>query len=345
MIKYIQQKNIDFDLLKNHLEESLSANQFTNRGPAKHRLENELNKLFNINENKRVVCVTNGTLALHALFFLYEKKYNKQLKWVTPSFTFPSSVVGKFKSDILDIDPNTYTLPLTEEIIKSYDGFIITNLFGTYPKNINSWIEECKRNNKILIFDNASSPMSTVGGININNLGDSAFGSLHHTKYLGFGEGGFVVVNKEDYDELNTILGFGFTGTTIKRKYDKYSSNYKMPDTIAAFILQHLEIYDMKRHKEIQAYLVDEVSKIKNIQLFNYQNDVVYGNLPILYDKKINHLFFKDFGVEANKYYYPLKEQKNSMYVYNRIVNLPLHAGLTDYELEIIISVLKKSIR
>jgi len=345
MIKYIQQKNINFDLLEKHLQESISANQFTNRGPAKHRLENELNKLFNIGQNKRVVCVTNGTLALHSLFFLYEKKHKKQLKWATPSFTFPSSVVGKFKSDILDIDLDTYTIPLTDDVIKSYDGFVITNLFGTYPKNINDWIERCKKNNKILIFDNASSPMTFIDDVNINNLGDSAFGSLHHTKYLGFGEGGFVVVNKEDYDELNAILGFGFTGTSVKRKYDKHSSNYKMPDTIAAFILQHIQSYDLERHKKIQSFLVDEVKKINNVNLFNYQSDVVYGNLPILYDKKINHLFFKDFGVEANKYYYPLKQQKNSMQIYNQIVNLPLHAGLTDYEMEMIISVVKKSIK
>lgn len=345
MIKYIQQKQINFNLLESLLKDSISLNQFTNRGPAKYALEQELTKLLSINSNKRVVAVANGTLALHAMILFYDKKYKKQLKWVTPSFTFPSSVVGRFKADILDIDLNTYTLPFDERLFDKYDGFIITNLFGTYPNNISDWISKCKQSDKVLIFDNASSPMTNINEVNINNLGDCAFGSLHHTKYLGFGEGGFIVVNQEDYDEVNSILGFGFTGTSVKRIHSKYSSNFKMPDTSAAFILQHIKNYDTNRHMKIQKHFFEEISKINNISLFNYTNGVVYGNLPLIYNKKIDHLFFKDQGVEAHKYYYPLKKQKNSLALYNKIVNLPLHAGLTDYEVEFILAVIRKSIK
>lgn len=345
MIKYIQQKQIDFELLKDLLIDSISLNQFTNRGPTKYALEQELTKILNIKSNKRVVAVTNGTLALHALMLFYDKKYKKQIKWVTPSFTFPSSVVGKFKAEILDINLKTYTIELNEDILKKYDGFIITNLFGTYPSNINEWIEECKKHNKILIFDNASSPMTSIDGTNINNLGDCSFGSLHHTKYLGFGEGGFLVIDEQYYDEMNSIIGFGFTGTSVKRVHSKYSSNYKIPDTSASFILQHLKNYNVERHLQIQNYLIKEVQLINNISIFNYKDGVVYGNLPLLYNKKVDHLFFKDQAVEAHKYYYPIKKQKNSLELYNRIVNLPLHAGLTDYEVEFILSVIRKSIK
>lgn len=216
MIKYIQQKQIDFELLQELLTDSISLNQFTNRGPTKYALEQELTKLLGITSNKKVVTVTNGTLALHALMLFYDKQYKKQIKWVTPSFTFPSCVVGKFKADILDINLETYTIEINEDIFNKYDGFIITNLFGTYPKNIQQWIEECKKYNKILIFDNASSPMTNINGVNINNFGNCSFGSLHHTKYLGFGEGGFLVIDEEYYDEINAILGFGFTGTSVK---------------------------------------------------------------------------------------------------------------------------------
>lgn len=345
MIKYIQQKQINFNLLENLLKDSISLNQFTNRGPTKYALEQELTELLNITHNKRVVAVTNGTLALHALMLFYDKKFKKQLKWVTPSFTFPSCVVGRFKADILDINQETYTIELNEDVIKKYDGFIITNLFGTYPSNIQQWIEECKKYNKILIFDNASSPMTNINGININNFGDCSFGSLHHTKYLGFGEGGFLVIDEQYYDEINSVLGFGFTGTSVKRIHSKYSSNYKIPDTSASFILQHIKNYNTERHLQIQNHLITEVRSINNISIFNYKEGVVYGNLPLLYNKKIDHLFFKDQGIEAHKYYYPLKKQKNSLELYNKIVNLPLHASLTDYEVELIISVIKKSIR
>ena len=101
----------------------------------------------------------------------------------------------------------------------------------------------------------------------------------------------------------------------------------------------------MERHNQIQNFLINEIKKIDKISLFNYKENVVYGNLPILYNNKIDHLFFKDQSIEAHKYYYPIKKQKNSLILYDRIVNLPLHAGLTDYEVELILSVIKKSIK
>ncbi len=345
MIKYIQKKHINFIELENTLNESINLNHFTNRGPTKFLLENKLQDLLNIDSSKRVICVANGTLALHALMLFYEKKHKKNIKWATPSFTFPSSVVGKFNASILDIELDTYTIALNDKNLNKFDGFIITNLFGTYPKNIDEWISECKKREKILIFDNASSPLSTLNQVNISNLGDASFGSLHHTKYLGFGEGGFIVINKQDYDEINSILGFGFDGMSVKRIYNKYSSNFKISDVSSAFILQHIKNYDIKKHKQVQDLLVEQISDIEKIKLFNYNKNVVYGNLPILFNKKIDHLIFRDQNIETHKYYYPLKNTKNSMNLYDRIVNFPLHCDLTEYEVEYIICAVKKNLK
>lgn len=345
MIKYIQKKNIDFDKIKNILSDSISLNHFTNRGPAKYLLENELQKILNIESSKRVVCAGNGTLALHALMFFYEKKIKRKIKWATPSFTFPSSVVGKFNASILDIEMDSYTIPLNDKNLNKFDGFIITNLFGTYPNNINDWILECKKREKILIFDNASSPLSTLDGVNICNLGDSSFGSLHHTKYLGFGEGGFIVIDKEYYDEINSILGFGFDGTTVKRIHSKYSSNFKISDISSSFILQHLQQYNLEKHKKVQDLFVEQIFNIEKIQIFNYNKNIIYGNLPILYEKHGDNTFFRDQGVEAHKYYYPLKKTKNSIKLFEKIVNLPLHSDLTEFEIENIVSIIKRSIK
>ena len=193
MIRFVQNKNIDIFLFEEIIRDSGKSNHFTNNGPAKFALERKLEELLDIGCDKAVLCVANGTLALHSIYLFLNKKYGK-LKFVSPSFTFPSCSVSNWGIQILDIENKNYTIPLTEENLDKYDAFIITNLFGTYPKNIDQWISKCKVKNKILIFDNASSPLSKVGGVNICNLGDFSFGSLHHTKYLGFGEGGFLVV-------------------------------------------------------------------------------------------------------------------------------------------------------
>ena len=45
------------------------------------------------------------------------------------------------------------------EKINEYDGIVVTNCFGTCT-NINLYENFCKKNNKLLIFDNAASPLT-----------------------------------------------------------------------------------------------------------------------------------------------------------------------------------------
>jgi dTDP-4-amino-4,6-dideoxygalactose transaminase len=341
MIKYIQHKSIDLVAFDEILSESHKRNHFSNDGPAKLRLENKLKKILKIDDEKAILCTANGTLALHAIY-LFLKKRKKEIKIASPSFTFPSCAVGLNEINLLDIDFDSYTMPLTDENIANYDAFVITNLFGTYPYNIKEWVEECSRLNKFLIFDNASSPMTEIDGVNICNFGDFSFGSLHHTKYLGFGEGGFIVLPREHLEEFKKILGFGFTKGTIRRKYNKYSSNYKMSDVAAASILQQVQRYDLVSHKEKQNLIIEQLKDIRNVEVFNYSKGVVYGNMPILFKNIIALDGFRENNIEAQKYYYPLAEHKNSLLLFDRIINLPFHLGIKEEEIERMVKIVKE---
>lgn len=344
MISFVQKKALDYERFSNLLIESEKTNAFTNSGPCKRRLEKLLEERLNIDPSKAVVCLSNGTTALHSLYYYYEKR-NPKMKWASPSFTFASVAVGKDNVDLLDIDPKTFTIPLTEEVINKYDGFVLTNLFGTYPSNILEWQTVCREKNKVLIFDNASSPLTSVQGVNISNYGNSSFGSLHHTKILGFGEGGFVVVDKESYQEINSISSFGFdlNNKGNRREYQRRSSNFKMSDVAAAAIAQHIENFDLEEHLKIQNSFVKFISTIETCKLFNYNEGTVYGNLPIVCQKNIDNpddiLLNKE--VQVKKYYYPLRQTKNSMNLFERILNFPLHAGLNNTD----ITTIKKNIK
>ena len=273
----------------------------------------------------------------------YEYIYNRKLKWASSSYTFPSAVINNLDNvEIFDIDLDIFTIPL-DSTIKNYDGFIITNLFGTYPRNIQIWIDFCKNNNKILIFDNASSPLSVFDGKNICELGNSSIGSLHCTKYLGgASEGGFIVINKDQYDIINSLTNFGFNNS---RKYNKYSSNYKMSEINAAIHLNHLQNYDIDRHIYNQGTFIEEIDQIKGVKIFNYINGVVLGNLPLVFDIPIDNRDFTDIGIMAHKYYLPLNEHhKNSNQLYNHMLNLPLYSALTEFQISFIIKQIKRKI-
>lgn len=337
LINYIKNKKPNYDNIQKILSLSQEKNHFTNNGPAKLKLEKHLHTFLKIDQSKKVLCVSNGTLALHAINFYFKSKH-KQFKWLTPAYTFPSCVIGGMETKILDINLQDYSF-IKEEVAKEtdYDGLIITNLFGTVP-DIEYWEKFCKDNNKILIFDNASSPLSLYNGKNISNYGNFSFGSLHHTKIIGFGEGGFIVCPEEDYEALNSILTFGFKGNRV---YNENSSNYKMSDVQAAFILDYLMNFDLKKYLTIQNIFINELN-FDGAQIFNKREGVVYGNLPIIFDKPTDNLLFKDLGIDAYKYYLPLKQLENSCYLYDRMVNFPLNENLQDEEIEIIIKSIKR---
>jgi dTDP-4-amino-4,6-dideoxygalactose transaminase len=338
MIKYIQEKYIDYIELKNILKHTEQTNQFTNLGPAKRMLEKKLEQLLRIDDTKSVVCTANGTLALHAIYLYFK---NKNIRWVSPSFTFPSCVVGGFNCELVDID-HTYTMSLSEDNFSKYEGFIITNLFGTYPHNIGDWIDKCKKHRKILVFDNASSSLTNFQDTNICNLGDFSFGSLHHTKSIGFGEGGFLVCDKSLYSEFNRICGFGFKYEEGERKFGVNSSNFKMSDITAGCILQHINRYSVKKHEEIQEYFLHNIERIEGVEVFNYKKGVFLGNLPVLFEKNANKKFFIDRGIEAQKYYKPIKNTKNSNDLFCKIINFPLHTDVSIEDANQIIKAIKE---
>lgn len=320
MISFIQKKNLSLESIGSILAHTCETNQFTNNGPVKKLLELELQNLLNIPSDKSVFCLSNGTHALHALMYAYNLN-----SWVTPAFTFPSSVIsGAFNVDILDINLATGAPSKAENILKQYDGIILTNLFGSYV-DLKWWEDFCKNNDKVLIFDNASSPMSALNKQNICTFGDSSFGSLHHTKTLGFGEGGFVVVPSAMYDTISRISNFGFNED---RKHSIMSSNFKMSDVSAACILSHIKEYDIEKHIAVQKKLLTGIRNINGAAIFNYKEGTVYGNLPVIFEEARYVPDFDKFNIEVKKYYKPLLDLPNSLDLYSRIINFPLHGLL-----------------
>lgn len=336
MINFVAKKHWKNQRVSKLLSISNKLNHFTNGGPVKRMLENELRNILELSDHKDILCVSNGTAALHVLMFLAEQNAACKLRWVTPSFTFPSSVVSNsFDVSIEKIDPDTKTLPV--DIGNHYDGIIITNTFGSNA-NVEHW---SSLKDKVVIFDNASSPMSIINGRNMCNYGKYSFGSLHHTKYLGVGEGGFVIVPKDEYEIVESISNFGFRHS---RDFNTMSSNFKMSDITAAYILSHLEKYNKDKHIYNQTQIIKNIPD--NIQLFNYSDGIVYGNLPVLFNNNVDNMYFTNLGIITGKYYKPLLEDDVvANDIYNRIVNFPLNDSMSKSQIETIINAIKEFAR
>ena len=59
-----------------------------------------------------------------------------------------------------------------------------------------------------------------------------------------------------------------------------------------------------------------------NCEIFNYNKGVVYGNLPIVCKEPVDetNAAFSNKNVCVKKYYYPLRQTKNSMNLFERIL-------------------------
>lgn len=336
-INWVNKKKIDWEAVMYYMDFSIKENQFSNDGPLQEILSNKLRLLLGINDDKSIVLTSSGTAALHALVSSFNMYLQRDTKWATQDYTFPVSAQGVLKNSIIvdinydDVSPSIEEL---EKVKDKIDGIIVTNVFG-FSSVISIFVEWCNKNEKFLLFDNATAPYTLYNFTNVNNFGNGCIISLHHTKPLGFGEGGVIIVDKVYEPYVRKAINFGYTKTL--KQWSPHGSNWRMSDIAASYVLQHLEkFYDIvEKHQELAEYFVNGLKQTR-FRLLKPYNYGLHSCLPIVFGKNID---IQD--VEYKKYYEPLMGLDNSKKLFKDIVCFPLNADMTTEDLDYIINYLK----
>jgi dTDP-4-amino-4,6-dideoxygalactose transaminase len=351
MINWVPKKVVDTDDIKRKIDCCIESKHFTNNGKNVIDLQKNIKNYFKLDKNKEILLTCNGSMGINALIGGLNIFYKKKLTFVVQSFTFPCSKQGLlFDSIILDIDENMG--PSISELnkrINDYDGIFVTNCFGC-SSNIEIYEKFCKDNNKILLFDNAASPLTFYKNKNILNYGLGCMVSLHHTKPIGFGEGGFIVFDKIYLESMEKTICFGFTKYD-RYNYESYAGNYKMSEISSIYISNYLknlnDIY--LHHIKIICYFIKKINETEikeKIHLFtnfsSFENSLT-STIPILFDNDVQVDFFIENNIEAKKYYYPLDLNcYNSNKLFRSIICLPLNTDITFETIDYYIDVLNK---
>lgn len=318
MSNWVQNKKLNYNKYLDRLKECEYTRQFTNYGQNIKDLEEFLFKKLKIEEDKSLICVVNATAGLHLLTNLF----NNDKQWATGCFNFPSACIGPLKdTKIYDID-NEGGIDLTKT---NGENLIITNLFG-YLLDIPKYEKYCRDNNSVLILDNSATPYSFINNRNSLNFGNASVVSFHHTKLLGFSEGGCIIVPKRLEKKARQLICFGFDEN---RNYNKNGNNYKMNELSASAILTFLEEHFNKLLLHSR-HLYLESKKIKYNQLYTY-SDNIYPNCICFVNEKFTKEYItkmKDENIEVMKYYKPLANNKNSKKLYNKILLYPSHLDI-----------------
>jgi dTDP-4-amino-4,6-dideoxygalactose transaminase len=343
MIDWVPKKYINNNLVKKYIELSSKNNQFTNGGPIVTLLENFIKNKFKIDDNKSVIVVNNGTLAIHVLVTAIELFNKKDYNWATQSFTFPPSSQGPLKDvKILDIDDGG-GLDINE-ISEDTNAIVVTNIFGNVV-DINKYEEYCKKNNLILIFDNAATSFTFYNGKNCLNYGVGTTISFHHTKPFGFGEGGAIIVDTKYEKTIRCLCNFGI-GYSDTEYFLKQGSNFKMSDISAAYILQYLDNFDeiVKKHKNLYSYVVRKLKNIEGITLYpNFSSETPFLScFCLLFDNYDDNIRIKllDNNIFCRKYYNPLKKTTKTMEIYNKILCIPCTKDMIENDIDKIFNII-----
>lgn len=347
---WVQRKTCDFGALAALLAETQATNAFTNGGPAVRRLEHEVRARFGIDGDKAVVATCSGTAALWAVKSAIDLFLARMHRFATQAFTFPSSAQGPLAdSVVVDIDEGGgLSLARADEVGDAVDGIVVTNVFGCVV-DIARYTRWARERGKILIFDNAATPFTVYGGKNSLNYGDAAICSLHHTKTVGFGEGGFVVCGPGLEPYVRRVLNFGIDNGAANPQWDRFGGNYKMSDMAAAAILQfwhRCAERTLARTRAVREEVEQARPRGRPLRLFPSHHDAgttpVHTCIPVLVEDSDEVLArLRRAGVMARKYYTPLARGcATTDRVFAEIVCVPCHADVSPREVAAICSLL-----
>ena len=341
MVSWVPKKAVNTTIVNELLSLSDAKNQYTNGGPVVALLESKVRELLKIDDSKSVVCVSNGTVALWAAVAAIELYERKAIQFCTQSFTFPASAQGYLDNVIIIDNDEGGGLDLEKVDISGCDGIIVTNVFGNVV-DIAKYEEWCVTHGKFLLFDNAATSYSFYRGKNSCNYGNASTISFHHTKPMGFGEGGAIIIDSKYERCLRNAINFGIDNTSPTARWHRFGGNYKMSDIQAAYILQYLERFNelITTSERLYSYFVDKLKTQKEICLFpNYSDTPPFLScLSILTphsERTIKALLERN--IYCRKYYNPLEDTLVATDLYNRIVCISFTVDMTTSDIDSIV--------
>jgi perosamine synthetase len=135
-----------------------------------------------------------------------------------------------------DVNPETFNIDpasIRARITPRTKAIICTHHFGSVGE-IETILGIAREHGLPVIEDCAHSLFATRGGRYAGLFGDFAAFSFNHRKQLSTGQGGFLLINTEEFAEKSKDKGFG-------RVPARLNWNYQMPGLVAALALSQWE--------------------------------------------------------------------------------------------------------
>jgi dTDP-4-amino-4,6-dideoxygalactose transaminase len=335
--------------------------QYTNFGPLVRELEERLESTFAADTGCRAVTFSNCTYALTLWLQALDLPLGSRV--AVPALTFPATGLSILNAGLVPVlvDSDALRWVVTPEIIseihsyKSIAAVLAVATFGAAhdPK---PWVDFSQRHGIPVLIDAAGAVGNQLSATGL----DVAY-SLHATKTLGGGEGGFILsTNLERLKRMRQLTNFGIVPEGGGSLY--VGTNAKMSEYHAAVALASLDRWPVQANLRRLLYqrYCKEIGDLLSLQEKSSEGvySIFVGLVP-----SANHLTralsgLARAGIETRRWYLPTLDQHpvfggrtelaclgGTEAIRERLIGLPFHPFLTDRDLLEIVAVLRNSYR
>lgn len=338
-------------------------------------------RLCSITGAKYAVAVSNGTAALHVACMAAGVGEGDEVITTPITFAASANcalycgatpVFADIDEKTWNIDPESVRAHITERT----KAVVAVDFTGQSTK-LDELKEICREHHLVLITDGAHSIGTKYKGQPTGSIADMTTFSFHPVKTVTAGEGGAITTNDPElYRRLVLYKAHGITRDAAQMSREpegpwyyeqvELGYNYRMTDIQAGLLLSQLDKLEAfsKRRKEIVARYNEAFSKLEQVTV---QEEIPESDTTRhLYILRLNteklsinrREFFDAMGAEnivcnvhyIPVYYFPYYQKlgyrkgicPKAEALYEEILTLPLHYGMTDRDVEDVICAVEK---
>ncbi len=356
-----------------YVKQAVDAHKICGDGQFTKKCNKWIEERFNA---RKALLTTSGTSALDMAAILCDLNPGDEV--ILPSFTFSSTatafVAVGAKLVFVDIRPDTMNIDETkiEQAITEKTRVIVPMHYAGVSCEMDAIMDIANRYDLLVVEDAAQGVMSTYKGKALGTIGDFGCYSFHETKNYSMGEGGALLINNEKYCERAEIIREKGTNRSrfLRGQVDKYTwvdkgDSFLPSDMNAAYLWAQLELADEINENRLETWN-------RYYEAFRPMADAGRIELPVIPEDCIHnaHMFYiklndledrtafiqhmKDAGIYCAFHYVPLHSAPAGMQFgsfagedvfttkeSDKLVRLPMYYGITDEDLEAVISIAK----
>ena len=251
--------------------------------------------------------------------------------------------------EFIDVDPLTFNMSIfdLEKKINDLSAVIFVDTFGN-PSGLEDIKKLCSEKNIPLLEDGACALGSEINGKRIGSISNVTCFSFHPRKLLNTGEGGAIMTNNIDIQDILKIkLSAGASGKKdVGLDFSDYGFNYRLTEIQSLMGWMQLDKIDqiISERNKIKDFYIDSLEEVgffpqkidKNVKhnvqsvVFRVPNSINRNDLvKFLFENKIESTLgtYCLSATSFNKKKYN-NVQKNSLKLESEAITLPCYKGL-----------------